>query len=72
MMNKVDRIKELISTLNKASDAYYNSCNPIMTDYEWDNLYDELVKLEETGVIYPISSPTWQSVHAPLKTNSIA
>lgn len=55
-----NRIKELISTLNKASDAYYNSGNPIMTDYEWDNLYDELAKLErETGVIYP-NSPTQQ------------
>lgn len=60
MMSKVDRIKELISTLNKASDAYYNSGDPIMTDYEWDNLYDELVKLEEeTGVVYP-NSPTQQ------------
>lgn len=60
MMNKVDRIKELISTLNKASDAYYNSGDPIMTDYEWDNLYDELAKLEEeTGVIY-LNSPTQQ------------
>lgn len=60
MMNKVDRIKELISTLNKASDAYYNSGDPIMTDYEWDNLYDELAKLEEeTGVVYP-NSPTQQ------------
>lgn len=59
-MNKVDRIKELISTLNKASDAYYNSGDPIMTDYEWDNLYDELVKLErETGVVY-LNSPTQQ------------
>lgn len=59
-MNKVGRIKELISTLNKASDVYYNSGNPIMTDYEWDNLYDELVKLEEeTGVIY-LNSPTQQ------------
>lgn len=59
-MNKVDRIKELISALNKASDAYYNSGNPIMTDYEWDNLYDELVKLEEeTGVVY-LNSPTQQ------------
>lgn len=56
----VDRIKELISILNKASDAYYNSDNPIMSDYEWDNMYDELVKLEqETGVIYP-NSPTQQ------------
>ena len=62
MMNKVDRIKELISTLNKASDAYYNSGDPIMTDYEWDNLYDELAKLEEeTGVVYP-NSPTQQVV----------
>lgn len=60
MMNKVDRIKELISTLNKASDTYYNSGDPIMTDYEWDNLYDELAKLEEeTGVVYP-NSPTQQ------------
>lgn len=60
MMNRVDRIKELISILNKASDAYYNSGNLIMTDYEWDNMYDELVKLEEeTGVIY-LNSPTQQ------------
>lgn len=59
-MNRVDRIKELISALNKASDVYYNSDNPIMSDYEWDNMYDELVKLEkETGVIYP-NSPTQQ------------
>ena len=59
-MNKVDRIKELISILNKASDAYYNTGNPIMSDYEWDNLYDELVKLEkETGIIY-LNSPTQQ------------
>ena len=67
-MNRVDRIKELISTLNKASDAYYNSGNPIMTDYEWDNLYDELVKLEEkTGVVY-LNSPT-QIVGYEVKTN---
>jgi DNA ligase (NAD+) len=66
-MNRVDRIKELISTLNKASDAYYNSGNPIMTDYEWDNLYDELVKLEEkTGVVY-LNSPT-QIVGYEVKT----
>lgn len=60
MLNRVDRIKELILTLNKASEAYYNTSDPIMTDYEWDNMYDELVNLEkETGIIYP-NSPTQQ------------
>ena len=60
MMNRVDRIKELISILNKSSDVYYNNGKPIMTDYEWDNMYDELVKLEEeTGVVY-LNSPTQQ------------
>lgn len=55
MSNKVERIKELIEQLNKASDAYYNS-TPIMDDYEWDKLYDELENLEEeTGIVYPIS-----------------
>lgn len=59
-MNKADRIKELISILNKASNAYYNSGNPIITDYEWDNMYDELAKLEkETDIVYP-NSPTQQ------------
>lgn len=60
MLNSVNKIKEIILTLNKASEAYYNTSDPIMTDYEWDNMYDELVNLEkETGIIYP-NSPTQQ------------
>ena len=56
-MDKIKRLKELIKKLNKASDAYYNS-TPIMTDYDWDKLYEELKALEEeTNVIYP-DSPT--------------
>lgn len=56
-MYKINRIKQLISALNKASDCYYNS-TPIMTDYEWDKLYEELKLLEqETNIVYP-SSPT--------------
>lgn len=56
-MDKIKRIKGLIEELNKASYAYYNTV-PIMPDYEWDKLYEELKTLEiETGVIYP-NSPT--------------
>lgn len=57
MNNEVERIKELIKQLNEASDTYYNS-SPIMSDYDWDKLLDELKYLEdETGIIYP-NSPT--------------
>ena len=59
MIKNIKRINYLIDTLNKASEAYYNS-EPIISDYEWDNMYDELAKLEkETGIIYP-NSPTQQ------------
>ena len=51
-MDKVRRIKELIEILNNASFSYYNS-NPIMSDCEWDKLYDELKLLEqETNIVY--------------------
>lgn len=51
------RMNELIEQLNKASDAYYND-NPIISDKEWDALFDELTALEKkTGIILP-DSPT--------------
>lgn len=57
-MNKIDRIKELVEQLNKASDAYYNTGNTIMEDKEFDGLFDELKSLEkETGFIMA-TSPT--------------
>ncbi len=53
----INRIKELIEILNNASFSYYNS-NPIMSDCEWDKLYDELKLLEqETNIVYS-NSPT--------------
>ena len=56
-MNKLERIKQLIKDLNNASYAYYNQI-PIMPDYEWDKMYDELIKLvEETGIVLS-NSPT--------------
>lgn len=63
MMSKVDqskteRMKELIALLNKAAYAYYAKDMEIMSNYEYDALYDELVLLEEeTGVVLS-NSPT--------------
>ncbi|MGN0245717.1 MAG: NAD-dependent DNA ligase LigA [Lachnospiraceae bacterium] len=63
MMSKVDqskteRMKELIAVLNKAAYAYYAKDMEIMSNYEYDALYDELVLLEEeTGVVLS-NSPT--------------
>lgn len=55
-MNKIDRIKELVELLNKASDAYYNTGDTIMEDKEFDGFLDELKSLEEdTGVIMSVS-----------------
>lgn len=60
-------MKELIQQLNRARDAYYNENDPIMSDYEYDQLYDKLSKLEqETGRIYA-NSPT-QSVGYEVKS----
>ncbi len=57
-MDKSARIKELVELLNKAGKAYYQDANEIMTNYEYDALYDELVQLEkETGITLS-NSPT--------------
>ncbi|MCR5111377.1 MAG: NAD-dependent DNA ligase LigA [Ruminococcus sp.] len=52
MMDKITRMKELNEILAKAADSYYNSGKEIMSDHEYDALYDELEALEkETGII---------------------
>ena len=55
-MTNIKRIKELVTLLNRASDAYYNTGNTIMEDREFDALIDELRGLEqETGFIMAMS-----------------
>lgn len=50
-MNKTERMKELIALLTEAGKAYYQEDREIMSNYEYDRLYDELVQLEqETGI----------------------
>lgn len=57
-LEKTERIKELTEILNKASKAYYQESREIMTNFEYDALYDELVALEaETGIVLS-NSPT--------------
>ena len=58
MDDKILRMQQLIRELNEASDAYYNGRSELMTDYEWDQRFDELKRLEtETGTALP-DSPT--------------
>lgn len=57
-MDKLERIKELVELLNKAGKSYYSEGQEIMSNYEYDALYDELKKLEEeTGCVLS-NSPT--------------
>lgn len=57
-INLTNRIEELVAKLNKASESYYNGQDEIMSNYEWDAMFDELTALEEeTGYVLP-NSPT--------------
>lgn len=57
-MNKTDRMKELIAKLNEASKAYYAEDREIISNYEYDALYDELTALEEETGMVLAGSPT--------------
>lgn len=55
---KKERMQELIKTLNEASKAYYAEDREIMSNFEYDRLYEELEGLEkETGIVLS-GSPT--------------
>ena len=58
MMNKIDRIKELVKQLNYHRNLYYNESRPEISDFEYDKLFDELVKLEEETGLVLATSPT--------------
>jgi DNA ligase (NAD+) len=64
----MDRQRELVDILNRYAAAYYEQDAPLVSDAEYDKLYDELLKLEaESGVILP-DSPTLRVGGAPLKS----
>ena len=53
-----EQMKALIARLLEADEAYYGRDDPIMSDYEYDRLYDELVRLEKESGIVLAASPT--------------
>lgn len=57
-MDKSVRMKELVDKLNEASKAYYAKDEEIMSNFEYDALYDELVALEEELGVTLSNSPT--------------
>ena len=58
MSIKIKRMKELGELLNQAGKAYYQEDKELMSNYEYDKLYDELLQLEqETGIVLA-GSPT--------------
>ena len=60
MDDKIKRMKELIPLLSEAAKAYYQESREIMSNFEYDKLYDELSALEaKTGIILS-GSPTQQ------------
>jgi DNA ligase (NAD+) len=58
MKQKRQRMQELVELLNCASKAYYQDAEEIMSNYEYDKLYDELLALEQELGITMANSPT--------------
>ena len=54
----LERMQKLIEQITEADIAYYQKDNPMMTDREYDALYDELKLLEEQSGIILSNSPT--------------
>ena len=56
--DSIEQMRLLVERLNEASEAYYNGQGELMTDHEWDALFDRLGEMErETGVVLD-DSPT--------------
>lgn len=63
-MDKEKRINDLVYRLNQASDAYYGGKEELMTNHEWDSLFDELFSLEKETNYIRLDSPTQVTSHS--------
>ena len=57
-MDKINRLKELTEQLNHYRDSYYNNSESLISDKQYDDLFDELQVLEEETGIVMSNSPT--------------
>ncbi len=61
-------MQALVDRLNETARAYYELDNPLISDAEWDKLYDQLLQMEkETGIVLP-DSPTHRVGGTPLSS----
>ena len=67
-MDALERIKELTNILNNASKAYYTLDKPIMEDYEYDRLMNELISLEENNPEYKLPDSPTQRIGSEILT----
>lgn len=65
-MEQMERMKDLVALLNQHAKAYYEQDAPVISDGEYDRLYDELVELEKTLHVVAPDSPTRRVGGAPL------
>ena len=66
-MDNYSRMKELVDLLNKYASLYYEQDAPVVSDAEYDALYDELRRLEESEGYSLKNSPTHRVGGAPQK-----
>ncbi len=66
-MDKLQRMKELVETLNEWARLYYEEDAPVVSDAEYDKLYDELRRLESEEGFSLKNSPTHRVGGAPQK-----
>lgn len=57
-MDKINRLKELTEQINHYRDSYYNNSESLISDKQYDDLFDELQVLEEETGIVMSNSPT--------------
>ena len=64
---QIGKIKNLVTVLNEYRDAYYNRQQPLVSDVEYDKLYDKLLELERVTGFIMANSPT-QTVGYEIKS----